>query len=85
MTHYVLSLIGIIGAFYILKYRQQVGDMVGEADWMKSIGGIYNIIILVAILIFFWSIAELTNTTDVLFSPLRMLLPFFHTSQPSTI
>ncbi len=85
MTHYVLSIIGIIGSFYMLKYRQQVGDMVGEAAWMKSIGGIYNVIIIVSILIFFWSLAELTNTADVLFSPIKTLIPFFRPTQPSSI
>ena len=33
-----LSLVGMIGSFYLIKQREQVGDMIGEAEWMKKIG-----------------------------------------------
>ncbi|MEK7591259.1 MAG: hypothetical protein AAB489_03575, partial [Patescibacteria group bacterium] len=69
------ALFGIIASFLLLKFRQQVGDVIGEADWMNKIGGVYNFIIILAIFIFFWSIAELTGTSHILFAPLRMVIP----------
>jgi hypothetical protein len=70
-----LSLIGIVASFFLLKYRERVGDAIGEADWMKKVGGVYMIIIIFSILLFFWSVASLTGTTDVLFGPLRHIIP----------
>jgi hypothetical protein len=71
----VLSLIGMVGAFYMMYYRQKVGDMIGEADWMRKVGGVYNVIVFAAVFIFFWCIAELTGTTGIFFRPLTMLFP----------
>ena len=59
----------------MIRYRQQVGDMMGEAEWMRKIGGVYNVVILIAIILFFWCIAELTGTTDILFLPFTYLIP----------
>ena len=73
--HFFLSLLGIVASFFLLKYRERVGDMIGEADWMRKVGGIYMIIIFVAIFIFFWSVAELTGTTGVLFGWVRYVIP----------
>jgi hypothetical protein len=73
--HYILSIGGIVGSFYLLKYRERMGDMMGEAEWMKRVGGVYMVIVVFAIFIFFWSIAELTNSTDYFLAPLRLLLP----------
>jgi len=77
MGYYLMIAIGLIGPFFLIKYRESIGDMVGEAEWMKKIGGVYNVIIIVALIIFFWTIAEMTGTTDVLFSPLRSFFPEF--------
>lgn len=71
-----LSLLGIVAAFFMMKYREKIGDMLGEAEWMQKIGGVYTFIILLALFIFIWSIAALTGTTGVLFAPLRWILPF---------
>lgn len=72
---YFLPLIGIIGSVFLLKYREKVGEVLGEAAWMQKIGGVYNVVIIIAIFIFFWSIAALTGTTDILFRPLLYLIP----------
>lgn len=71
----LLSIIGIIGSFFLIRYRQQVGDTFGEADWMRNIGGVYNAVVIVAVIIFFWSVAELTGTTNVFFRPILFFLP----------
>ena len=64
----------------MFKYRERIGDAVGEADWMRKIGGVYAVVMIVALVIFFWSIAELTGTTSVLFAPVRLLFPGFRQS-----
>ena len=72
---YILSILGIILSILMLKYREIVGDMLGEADWMRAVGGIYTLVVFLAIVIFLWSLAELTGTTDILLAPLVNLLP----------
>lgn len=64
---YVLSIIGIILAFFMVKKRESLGDMLGDPEWSSGIGGIYNLIVVAALFIFFWSIATITGTTDILF------------------
>lgn len=72
---YLLSLLGIAFSIAIIKYREPIGDMFGEQDWMQKVGGVYNVIVLTGILIFFWCIAELTGTRDIFFAPLTFLIP----------
>lgn len=66
-----LSIVGLITSLLMIKYREKVGDNIGEAEWMQKVGGVYNFVIILAIFIFFWSIAYLTGTTDIFFAPLR--------------
>ena len=75
MGYYLLIATGLIGPFFLIKYRETIGDVIGEAAWMRKIGGVYNFIVVVAILIFFWAIADVTGTTGVLFGPLRFVIP----------
>lgn len=79
---YFLSIIGIIASFFLVKYRERVGEITGEAEWMKKVGGVYNVIVIIAIVIFFWSIATITGTTDIFFKPISYILPF--SSNPDT-
>lgn len=72
---YFLSFLGILLSIAMLKYRERIGDFMGEADWMRYTGGVYNFVILLALFFFLWSIATLTGTTDVLFMPFLYLLP----------
>jgi hypothetical protein len=71
----VLGIIGIAISLVLLKYRERVGDLIGEADWMNKVGGVYNLVIIVSVLLFFWSVAVMTGTTGILLRPLIMLLP----------
>ena len=75
MGRIFLGLIGIGFSFVLIKYREQVGDMLGDPDWASKVGGIYNIVILCGIIGFFWSIAYMTGTEQVLFAPLVYFLP----------
>lgn len=75
MTQYVLPIFGILFAFTLIKYREQIGDVFGDADWMRPLGGVYFVIVYISIFIIFWSIAVMTNTTGILFKPFLMLFP----------
>ncbi|MDD3896633.1 MAG: hypothetical protein PHU04_02180 [Candidatus Peribacteraceae bacterium] len=77
------AIIGLVIAFFLIKKRESVGNSLGEYEWMSYVGGIYGVVIIVAILIFFWSLATLTGTQDFFFTPLRLLFPFlFKTAEP---
>ncbi len=75
MLHYLLPLGGIVLAFLIVRFREAIGNIVGEADWMRKVGGVYNLMIIVALVLFFWCLAELTNSTSLLFGPVKDLFP----------
>jgi len=65
-----LELLGMAAGALLIKYRERVGEMVGDADWMRYVGGVYNFIVLIGIFIFFWSIAALTGTQGIFLAPL---------------
>ena len=71
----ILGLIGIVCSVLLIVYRERVGDMLGEPDWAMKIGGIYNLVVIIGVLLFFWSIAYMTNTQDIFFAPLLNILP----------
>lgn len=70
---YFGSAIGILFAYCLVRYREPIGGMIGDPEWAGKIGGIYNVLILCGAFIFFWSLATLTGTTDILFSPILSL------------
>ncbi len=78
----ILSLLGIACSILLIIKREMVGDMIGEADWMRKIGGVHYFIVFFAIFVFFWSLASLTGTLDVLFAPLKNLFPSMRGSAP---
>jgi uncharacterized membrane protein len=73
--HYVFPIIGIILSVAMLKYRERLGDFMGEAEWMRYVGGVYTFVIILALFVFLWSLAVLTGTTTILFEPFLYLLP----------
>ncbi|TSC59526.1 MAG: hypothetical protein Greene041662_435 [Candidatus Peregrinibacteria bacterium Greene0416_62] len=70
-----LGLIGIVASIAIIKYREAVGDLFGGAEWTKYVGGPYNMAIIVGIILFFFSLAKMTGTTDFFLYPLKFLIP----------
>lgn len=70
-----LGLVGIVCSVVIITYRERTAEMIGAADWMEYLGGVYNVVILVGILLFFFSVAALTGTLGLFLSPIRLLLP----------
>ena len=81
---YFVAIGGVVASFFLIKYRERVGDMLGESDWAMKVGGIYNVVIIIAIFIFFWSLATLTGTTRILFAPILWFIPGFDKSEPPT-
>jgi hypothetical protein len=70
-----IGLIGIVCSFFLVKYREQIGNMLGEPEWATKVGGIYNVVLIVAIFFFFWSLATMTGTSAILFAPIVNLIP----------
>lgn len=70
-----LTILGIVGGFLMIKYRKVVGDNLGEADWMRKIGGVHNTMVILGIVAFFIGIGAATNTLDLMFRPLMYLIP----------
>jgi hypothetical protein len=70
-----LSLLAVVGSPFIMKYREKIGDFVGDAEWMHKVGGVHNLIVILSVLFFFWGIAELTGTTTILFGGIKFLSP----------
>ena len=77
----------MIASVLMIKYREAIGDSIGDADWMHYVGGVYNFIIVLAVIFFFWGIASLTGTTHIFFAPLYFLLggAFQHSSVPPSL
>ena len=56
---------GMVG--WVIAGIKRVGDC--------KIGGVYMVVIIGALFAFFWSVAYMTGTLDVLFGPLRSVVP----------
>lgn len=74
---YVFAIVGMIASYFIIKYRESLGNSIGEYEWMSKLGGIYNIVTIAGILIFFWSLAALTGTQDIFLAPILWIMPGF--------
>lgn len=72
---WLLPILGMVFAFFLIYKRQMFGDMIGEADWMLKVGGVYNLMVIVGLFLFFWCVATLTGTTYIFFTPILWLLP----------
>ncbi len=72
---FLKGIIGILFGFALIKWREPLGAMIGDPAWAGKVGGIYNLLIIVGVLIFFWSLATMTGTTEILFAPIFMFLP----------
>jgi len=75
-----LGFVGLICSILIIKYRESVADSIGTGAWMDYFGGVYNVIIITSVILFFLSVAAITGTLEFFLSPIRLLLP-----NPSTV
>lgn len=69
------GLLGIALGVCTILYREAIGDIIGQPAWADKVGGIYNVMVIVGVLLCFWGLATLTGTTDILFAPLGRALP----------
>ena len=72
---FFLGFIGIICSIMMIVQRERVADMIGSGAWMDYVGGVYNFVVILAVVLFFGSVAVLTGTTSFFLSPILWLLP----------
>ena len=72
---YVWAILGMVASYFIVKYRAPLGQSFPSYDWMRYVGGIYGVVVICAILIFFWSLSVLTGTEEFFFAPVLWLIP----------
>jgi hypothetical protein len=72
---YFWSIFGIIASVFMLKFRERIGESMGEAEWMQYVGGVYTVVVVAALFIFFWCVATLTGTERLFFYPIIFLIP----------
>ena len=71
----VIFKLGVMAlAVLMIKYRERIGDQLGDPLWTRYCGGIYNFVIIVAMFMFFWALASLTGTQKIFFFPFYMVL-----------
>ncbi len=68
------GILAIAAAFALIKYREKVVGFTGKFAWAEKYlgsGGTYNLMVIIAVILFFWGVAKMTGTMDVLLGPLR--------------
>jgi hypothetical protein len=74
MLGYILPIVGMFLSVFLIVQREMIGDILGEPNWAKAIGGIYSVVVYLALIIFLWSLAELTGSTRVMFHFLTYII-----------
>ncbi|MDD4628503.1 MAG: hypothetical protein PHE68_03885 [Candidatus Peribacteraceae bacterium] len=69
------SILGIAASILLIAKRERAADMLGSAEWMDYFGGPYSFIVIVSICMFFVCVSFLFGITDILFTPLKWLIP----------
>ena len=72
---YFYAVLGFLFSMALIKHRESIGNSLGEAPWMRKVGGIYNIVVIFAIMIFFWSLSYVTGTMDIFLAPVLWIFP----------
>ena len=66
----VLGLIGIVLSFLLIIYRVPIKGFFGQIRWAEEklgSGGTYTLMVLVALLMFIFSLMYMTNSFDLIF------------------
>jgi len=71
MVNILVIILGIV----VIKFREKIADLIGNAEWMRYVGGVYNFVIIIGIFLFLFGIARLTGTVDILMAPIYSVLP----------
>jgi len=75
--NFILGVIGVIASIIMMRKREAIGNIIGEAEWMRKVGGNYMVIVYAAIFIFFYSLILMTGLTSSAWEPiLKVLMPW---------
>lgn len=69
----IKGLLAIAAAFFLIKYREKIVELTGKFAWAEKYlgsGGTYNLMVILAIIFFFWGIAAVTGTTHLFLAPI---------------
>lgn len=66
----------------MIKFRERIADMIGEAQWMRYVGGVYIFIVILGVLMVLFGIARMTGTTQVLMAPIYGVIPSMGDAPP---
>lgn len=72
---YIFAIMGLFLSFGIIKWREDLGNSMGNMTWMRYFGGPYVFMVLVGVIMFFWSLATITGTEDIFLAPIIFLVP----------
>ena len=67
----VYGLLGLGFAYLLVRYREFIGDILGNMEWAKWVGGIYNVIVMVAIILAIFSLLFIFGLEEQLFGGIR--------------
>ncbi len=68
---FILSLIGLIAPYFLVKYRDKIIEITGKFGWAEKYlgqGGSYTAVVLFAIFLFLFSLLYITGNEGILFS-----------------
>lgn len=66
--HFFYGLLGIILSFFIVKYREDIVEMIGKISWAeKYLGSTYNAIFLIGVFVFIISFLFFIGEEKILF------------------
>jgi len=66
----ILGLIGIVLSFLLIVYRVQINHFIGGIAWAEQKlgpGGTYTLMIIIALVLFIFSLMYMTNSFDLIF------------------
>lgn len=66
----ILGLIGIVLSFVLIVYRVPINHFIGGIDWAErklGPGGSYTALVIIALLLFAFSLMYMTNSFGVIF------------------
>ena len=74
---YILAFLAFPFVFFLFKFRESIGNSIGDQKWMSYVGGPYNLVVIIGVLIAFWAVATLTGTEELFFKPILWMIPGF--------
>lgn len=66
----ILGLLGVVLSIVLVVYRERVVHFIGYINWAEEhlgSGGTYSLMVIIALLGFFFSLMYMTNSFDLIF------------------